>query len=118
MERADRPHCDCHERVGIVINSLKNFQELKGFFSRQVSLGIFEDVPVKKPFYQWKTVKHYADKWYQCKVCGCLWEFIYPDFPAKGRVRKFPDGRYRDEEEETTRELAAKGKLAGKGSCS
>ena len=38
--------------------------------------------------------KWYADKWYKCKCCGTLWEFRYPDFPAKGFVRKFEDGVY------------------------
>ena len=40
----------------------------------------------------------YADKWYKCKCCGTLWEFLYPDFPMKGFVRKFPDGKYRMED--------------------
>ena len=31
---------------------------------------------------------------YKCNVCGCLWEFEYPDFPAKGFVRKFENGKY------------------------
>ena len=30
--------------------------------------------------------------------CGCLWEFKYPDFPAKGFVRKFADGIYHQKE--------------------
>lgn len=28
----------------------------------------------------------YANKWYRCNKCGTLWEFNYPDFPAKGFV--------------------------------
>ena len=35
----------------------------------------------------------YADKWYKCLECGVLWEFVYPDFPAQGSVRKY---RYED----------------------
>lgn len=99
--------CDCEERVGVEINSMALSEELKEFFSRQVSQGIFMDIPVKKTYCQ----RSYADRWYLCKVCGCLWEFICPDFPAKGGVRKFPDGIYFDEDEELTQKLIAKGQL-------
>ena len=54
------------------------------------------EVPVAKPYYngfEWK-----ADKWYKYKSCGCLWEFKYPDFPAKGFVRKFANGIYHQKE--------------------
>lgn len=60
-------------------------------------------VPVTQPYFcgynlNPKEVKDeykwYADKWYKCKCCGTLWEFSYPDFPAKGFVRKFEDGVY------------------------
>lgn len=73
---------------------------MKGFFSEQVDKGIFSDVEVAEPYYtgysqmQKKEVKWYATKWYKCVRCGCLWEFKYPDFPAKGFVRKFEDGKY------------------------
>lgn len=107
MKHIHQLRCDCEERVGVEINSMALFEELKEFFSRQVGLGIFQDIPVKKPFYR----RSYADKWYLCRVCGCLWEFIYPDFPAKGKVRKFSDGTYFDEDEELTRKLIAKGQL-------
>ena len=43
-------------------------------------------------------MKWYADKWYKCNVCGTLWEFRYPDFPTRGFVRKFPDGKYTGKE--------------------
>ena len=38
----------------------------------------------------------FADKWYVCNSCGCLWEVVYPEFPAKGFVRKFSDGIYHE----------------------
>lgn len=91
--------CDCHERIETKINSCRQFEELKSFFSSQVERGVFKDVQVQKPYYSWRTFHYYADKWYKCKCCGCLWEFIYPDFPAYGMIRKFPDGKYKSERE-------------------
>ena len=86
--------CDCDERIGIKINSWKQFQELKIFFENQEKNGIFIEVPVKNPYYigydkKGKATEWYADKWYKCLECGVLWEFKYPDFPAQGFVKKF-----------------------------
>ena len=95
--------CDCAERTGIEINSYQLFEDLKTFFNTQIETGVFLDVPVTQPYFcgynlNPKEVKDeykwYADKWYKCKCCGTLWEFRYPDFPAKGFVRKFEDGVY------------------------
>lgn len=44
-------NCDCNERVGIEINSVKLFKELKAFFREQVNKGIFLEVPVETPHY-------------------------------------------------------------------
>lgn len=94
--------CDCCERIGVKINSMKLFEELQSFFDEQVEQGIFSEIRVKEPYYVWKgffeKTKWYADKWYKCNVCGVLWEFKYPDFPANGFVRKFPDGKYTGKE--------------------
>ena len=99
--------CDCDERIGIEINSYQLFLELKTFFEEQVKKGIFLDVPVEKPYFQGYNLpldeirneyKWYADKWYKCRSCGNLWEFKYPDFPAKGFVRKFKEGQYQTKE--------------------
>lgn len=94
--------CDCNERVGIKVGTMKLFQELKEFFDTQVKAGIFIEEDVKVPFYIWKgngeEKKWYATKWYKCLQCGCLWEFDYPDFPASGFVRKFDDGIYHEQE--------------------
>lgn len=92
--------CDCEERYGIDINSSKTFEEIRTFFSEQVKKGLFLEIDPVEPYYigyselQKKNIKWYATKWYKCNNCGCLWEFQYPDFPAKGFVRKFKDGKY------------------------
>lgn len=85
--------CDCNERTVIKINSWKQFEELKGFFEEQVEKGLFFEIPVERPYYigysaDGEAMKWYADKWYKCLECDALWEFIYPDFPAKGSVRR------------------------------
>lgn len=85
--------CDCNERIGAKINSWKQFEELKAFFEKQVSTGVFIEVPVEQPYYtgyntEGKVINWYADKWYKCACCGVLWEFIYPDFPAQGEIKK------------------------------
>lgn len=99
--------CDCNERIGIKINSYQLFENLKNFFDRQVEQGLFLDVPVAEPYFCGYHLnpenikdeyKWYASKWYKCKDCGALWEFQYPDFPAKGFVRKFKNGVYRPKE--------------------
>lgn len=95
--------CDCNERIGININSWKQFQELKVFFEEQVKKGLFIEIPVKKPYYvgysaDGKEMEWYADKWYKCLECNILWEFIYPDFPAQGKVRKLHAEDYTERE--------------------
>lgn len=84
--------CDCDERIGIKINSWKQFQELKEFFEGQVEKSVFIELPVDKPYSM--IGRSYADKWYKCLECGVLWEFKYPDFPAIGFVRKISSGEY------------------------
>ena len=90
--------CDCRERIGVDINSWKQFKELEAFFHAQVEQGVFVETPVGEPFYVWhddsckEEMKWYADKRYTCLCCGTVWEFIYPDFPAQGFVRKLRRG--------------------------
>ncbi|MDD8048712.1 MAG: hypothetical protein PHH04_03810 [Thomasclavelia sp.] len=91
--------CNCNKRNGMEINTKKEFEDLKTYFTQQLCDGIFEDIQIVSPYYvgineKQQKIEWYADKWYKCKCCGCLWEFIYPDFPAKGFVRKFEDGVY------------------------
>ncbi len=90
--------CECIQRHEINISSWAIMEEMKIYFDEQVSLGIYEELTVKEPYFIGKSemlnIAWYADKWYKCKMCGCMWEIRYPDFPAYGFVRKFPDGIY------------------------
>lgn len=43
--------CDCNERIGIKINSWKQFEELKDFFEEQVKKGLFIEIPVESPYH-------------------------------------------------------------------
>lgn len=85
--------CKCNEDTSGEIDSITKFEQIRRFFQRQVEQGIYEEVPVKKPYYVWRFRKYYADKWYRCKEYGCLWEIIYPDLPTNRSVNKFPHGR-------------------------
>jgi hypothetical protein len=90
--------CECRNRFETKIDSFNLFQDIKSYFENQIELGIYEDILVKRPYYTGYSniknmdIKYYTTKWYICKVCGCLWEFNYPDFPAQGFVRKFDNG--------------------------
>ena len=92
--------CDCKERYDIEINSYSLFKDLKSFFEEQVEREVFNEIPVAEPFYvgfseiKGEEIKWFATKWYSCNMCGCLWEMDYPDFLAKGFVRKFENGKY------------------------
>ena len=87
--------CNCDNLYETEINSLELFQELKEYFEQTVKQGTFNDIVVKKPYHVYEspenTIKWYAKKWYQCPLCHCIWEFKYPDFPAKGAIRKLDE---------------------------
>ena len=87
--------CECAGRTETEINSLSCLGGIKDFFEQQVEEGVFIALEPQKPYFRSDGRKWFADVWYKCRECGCLWEVIYPDFPACGRVRKFPDGIYR-----------------------
>jgi len=85
--------CECNERYEAKIDSFNLFQEIKSYFEEEVSRGAYEDVPVKKPLQVLDDHKNvvtqwYPTKWYKCNVCGTLWAFLHPEFPAKGSVYK------------------------------
>lgn len=90
--------CSCKERMEAEINSQKDFETIKEFFEAEAKGGVYREVPPQAPYYSWtdgtRKIEWFATKWYKCTVCGCLWEFQYPEFPAKGFVRKFPSGKY------------------------
>ena len=84
--------CDCKERVNTKITSWKQYEELKVFFDGQVKRGVFYEISVEKPYYvghsSTEKIEWYADKMYKCVECATVWEFVFPDFPAYGFVRK------------------------------
>lgn len=95
-----RLECECAERFETKVNSYALFEELKDFFEEEVDKGIFEDVPILKPIQLFDdhgnvVTQWYPEKWYKCKVCGQIWAFEYPDFPAQGNVYKLDaNGNY------------------------
>lgn len=106
--------CDCSERTDIEINSWHVFQEMQSFFEGQVHKNTFIDIPVRRPYETGprsiesllRKVEWFADKWYRCNVCGTVWEFKYPEFPAKGFVRRIDVGHYKERELVDERKLA------------
>lgn len=96
-------NCECTERYEIKINSYTLFEEIKIFFEKEVKKRVFEDVVVSKPLcklddYGNVVTQWYPTKWYRCKVCGQLWAFEHPDFPAQGAVYKLNEDGYPVEE--------------------
>lgn len=92
--------CECMARYEAKIDTWLKFEGVENFFNEQIALEIYEEIQVAKPYFigvaDSDTLLWYADKWYKCKACGCLWELNYPDFPAYGFVRKFDDGVYKE----------------------
>lgn len=85
--------CECNQLHETEINSWDLFQEIKTYFLKKEEEGLYENIPVTKPYYiGYSNIsgehKWYADKWYKCNSCDTIWEIIYPDFPAKGKARK------------------------------
>lgn len=93
--------CECRERYEMTISSKILLDETKAFFEQQKSQCIYQEMPVTQPYHiGYDRVLNrergwYADKWYRCTQCGCLWELADPDYPAKAFVRKFQDGKYK-----------------------
>ena len=95
-------NCNCAAMDDEELDTWKKFEKSKEYFETQVKQGIFKEKRVTKPYYKWKSdtlkgrlghMEYYATKWYKCRVCGCLWEFEYPDFPSCGFVRRIEDGK-------------------------
>lgn len=86
--------CECSNRFDTSIKSLKEYKEIKDFFEHQVEIGNYIIIKPRLPYFVSTEKEWFANVWYKCKICSCLWEFNYPDFPAAGFVRKFPDGHY------------------------
>lgn len=88
------PICQCSERISSDIGSIALLKEIEAFFAEQLTKGIYIELTPDKPYYSYQNRRWYADKWYKCTACGCLWEIVYPDFPAKGFVRNLEWGKY------------------------
>lgn len=95
--------CNCAAMDDEELDTWKKFEKAKEYFETQVKQGFFEEEKVTKPYHTWRCdgvagllglEKRYATKWYRCRVCGCLWEIKYPDFPLTGFVRKLENGEY------------------------
>ena len=95
-----RSICNCHDCSQTSIDTMRQFRKIQAFFLQQCDLGIYSEMEPQKPYYVSNSLKGirkwYATKWYRCTVCGCLWEVGYPDFPTRGFVRKFEDGKYHE----------------------
>ena len=90
--------CECDKRFETDIHTQIEFLSIRSFFENELEKNVFYEIKPELPYYTWKQgaieKQWYATKWYKCRICGCLWEFQHPDFPAKGFVRKFPSGLY------------------------
>lgn len=72
--------CCCNSLHNQIVNSEAQFEKMKDFFND----NNYKSILVHRPYY---SLGWFADKWYKCRSCGRVWEFIYPDFPAHGRIR-------------------------------
>lgn len=86
--------CECDTENECELDSLSIQNDYEKFFLRNIRTGALIEENPNIPYYTFDKTKWYADKWYRCTVCGCLWEYVKPDFPAGGFVRKFADGSY------------------------
>ena len=94
---AGKIECPCDGYCEAEINSIKLFKEVKENFAKEVSDGNYIEIAVTKPCYIGYSPGHpnglrwYDDKWYKCNICGTVWAFKYPDFPARGEVYKLDE---------------------------
>lgn len=83
--------CLCEGRTEIKIVSEKQFDEVRAFFDDHEE---YNQIAPLKPYYSYEDKNYYANKWYRCSVCGCVYEFCYPDFPRQGFLRKHDSSGY------------------------
>lgn len=91
---ACEPECECLNYFETEIKDLSLYKEYESFFLINLQKNIFTELKPDTPYYSFGKTYWYADKWYKCKICGCLWEYTKPDFPSSGFVRKFENGVY------------------------
>lgn len=91
----EKVKCECTNISEGKITSIKQLEVVEKWLEQCVSDGIFiEEVPAKPCYIGYsgnREGKWYATKWYRCKICGCLWEWNQPDFPAAGFLRRISD---------------------------
>lgn len=102
MVRELTEQCNCAEYISCNINSSREFDSIKLLFDEWLKSGKYIEITPSEPIYEhsykyngkYKLVRRYAEKWYKCLLCDCLWELVYPDFPSKGSVTKFKNSIY------------------------
>lgn len=67
--------CCCNLISNQVIRTDIQFTQMKSFFEKNE----YKSMYVRRPYY--------VDKWYKCRQCGRVWEFVYPEFPAYGHIK-------------------------------
>lgn len=72
--------CCCNLISNQVIRSSNQFTQMKSFFEK----NNYKSMMVRKPYYLFGC---FADKWYKCRQCGRVWEFVYPEFPEQGHIK-------------------------------
>ena len=83
--------CLCEGTTDEKINTQKRFEEIKALFEEHEE---YVQISPLKPYYSYEDKNYYSNKWYRCSVCGCVFEFNYPDFPAQGFLKKYECHKY------------------------
>jgi len=95
--------CSCKEHYAIYIDSWDLFVEVKCFLEGEHNKGVFKDITKIKPLdfgtsETGEQILHYTQRLFKCKICDCIWALRYPDFPARGFVGKYPDGKLNEDD--------------------
>ena len=85
--------CICNKLKDEKINTWEQYEQLQALFDEYEKNGELVTIPIEKPYYIGKSAngsvyEWYADRWYKCTDCGTIWEFVYPEFPAQGFVKR------------------------------
>jgi hypothetical protein len=84
--------CACFGQETITIDSHKRLAEVEDTIASRLEDKTLIGMPVGWPFNiafsHTEIWFFFADSWYHCQECGAVWEFVRPDFPAKGFLRR------------------------------